>query len=122
MIYKIQSNSDKMFDLFEKISKTHNLIFTNNILYVAPNSLNSPDIRRIFVPKKDFFITEINENNLIYETVSVKEWVKNQSISIEVMKIERDKQIEIQEDIKFLELFQEEINELKREEERNGRN
>lgn len=91
MIFKIQSNfSNNLADIIEILSKKYEVMFYNNNLYASCLSEISTIVE--LKPKKNFYITEINEINLEFEPKTVVDWCKNQFINIDLRKYEIEQQ------------------------------
>lgn len=127
MIYKIQSNCDyNILEIIDKIKKYYNMIYYNNVLYIATKKINQEKVfektlKKFFKPNKNFLFTEINENNLKNENNLIMEWCKNIFVDLDVQKFENDNQDKLKEYLFDLDILEEKLKkELKRKEDGNA--
>lgn len=99
MIYKIIGNfTNENFDrIIEKLSLKFKFIYCNNTLYASIKNIDIIEegkefLHKIFKPAKDFFITEITEKSILKEDDVIIEWCKNNFVSLEKQKFEKEQQ------------------------------
>lgn len=127
MIYKIQSNKDyNILESIEKIKKDYDLIYYNKILYLGEkvfsqdSSVALKKVKKYFRPIKDFWISEIGENNLKNEPKIIVDWCINKFIELDLQKFEIDKQKEMEKYLKSLDVFAEKLKEEAKKKEKEG--
>lgn len=104
MIYKVQTDFKNLENIIKKLSKDFDILFFNNCLFASTKNLeNVPDIRKILLPKSDFYITEVTEENLKFEHSSVIEWCKDNFIKADMQKFEKENQDKLRAIMKLLE-------------------
>lgn len=108
MVYKIIDNFEVLSQHFEDL-KIYNIFLYNNCLYVSDTN-NSEDfyikINNMF---KDSKIYQINENNLIYETQNIIEWVKKELVKSDLVQYEKDNQKKLKNAMKILDNVEQEL-------------
>jgi phosphoglycerol transferase MdoB-like AlkP superfamily enzyme len=105
----------KIIDNFEILSqklndlKIYNIFLYNNCLYVSDVN-NSEDffekINGMFADSEKY---KINENNLIYETQNIIEWVKKELVKADLIQYEKDNQEKLINAMKILDSVEEEL-------------
>ena len=108
MVYKIIDNFEVLSQHFKDL-KIYNIFLYNNCLYVSDTN-NSEDfyikINNMF---KDSKIYQINENNLIYETQNIIEWVKKELVKSDLVQYEKDNQKKLKNAMKILDNVEQEL-------------
>lgn len=115
MIYKIQANFEVSFNNLIKILKSnYNLLFSNNAFYVCEkNNINDvQEFRDSIKAIKNTHISYLDVDNLKYESEQVIEWCKNFLVQQDIIKLENEKQEQLQDTMVFLDKFDEEINKI----------
>lgn len=109
MIYKVQSNifCTKLSTILKKAEKNFDILFSSGNLFLSIKKYSQKDnsdelVKQVCKPAKDFFITKINENNLLYESQDVKEWCKDKFVALEYQELEEKEQERLQYLYKFL--------------------
>lgn len=107
MIFKIQLELlDNLFEIIEKLSIKYEIIFFNNNLYLSYwddiNSKEMKEIKKILNLGKTYYISEINENNLKFETRQVIDWCRDKFIKSDLKKFERNENEKILNVMKIL--------------------
>lgn len=99
MVYKIIGNftNENFEKIISKVSSKFKFMYYNDTLYVSMKLVDSLKedkefLYRIFKPAKDFFIVEINEQNILKEEDIIGEWCKDNLVSLEKQKFEKDEQ------------------------------
>lgn len=99
MIYKIQTdfvNTNSLEKTIKKLSKDFNILFFNNSLFASVKNLeNTPDIKKLLIPKSSFYITEVTEDNLKFEHNTVIEWCKDNFIKLDMLRFEKENQAKL---------------------------
>lgn len=104
MIYKIVSDFTKLDITLRKLTNNFNVIFYGTSLFAAKKVYDDDvDIRELLKPKKDYFVSEINEDNLKYESQNVIEWCKDNFIKLDLQRLEKEKQEELKALMSILE-------------------
>lgn len=117
MIYKIVSDFNNDLDKILKHFQTEFvLMFYNNVVYIA-NKDEKETITNIksFVSKvikTNFYLQEINENNLKYEPPQVVEWCKGQFIRLDTLRFEAERQVELRAMLDFVKAVGENLEQL----------
>lgn len=99
MIYKIIGNfTDENFDkIIAKIASRFKFMYCNDTLYISMKSIDSIGedrefLYKIFRPARDFFIVEINEENILKEDDVIGEWCKDNFVLLEKQRFEKEQQ------------------------------
>lgn len=99
MIYKIIGNfTDENFDkIITKVASRFKFMYCNDTLYISMKSIDSIGedrefLYKIFRPARDFFIVEINEENILKEDDIVGEWCKDNFVLLEKQRFEKEQQ------------------------------
>ena len=102
MIYKIIGNfTDQNFNrIIDKISLKFNFIYCNDTLYISIKNIDSLSenkdyLAKLFKPAKDFFITEITEQNILKENEMISEWCRENFVRLESQKFEIEQQAKL---------------------------
>jgi hypothetical protein len=100
MIFKIQLDLlDNLFEIIEKLSSKYEIIFFNNNLYLSYwDDINKEDmkkIKKILSLGKSYYISEINENNLKFETKQVVDWCRDKFIKSDLKRFEKNEKEKI---------------------------
>lgn len=116
MIYKIITNFEQDLDKILKHFQTEFvLLFYNNAVYIANKSEKETTNINKFVSrviKSNFYIQEINENNLKYEPTQVVEWCKGQFIRLDTLRFEAERQEELKAMLEFVNAVGENLEQL----------
>ena len=116
MIYKIITNFEQNLDKILKHFQTEFvLLFYNNVVYIANKSEKETTNINKFVSrviKSNFYIQEINENNLKYEPPQVVEWCKGQFIRLDTLRFEAERQEELKAMLDFVNAVGENLEQL----------
>ena len=116
MIYKIITNFEQDLDKILKHFQTEFvLLFYNNAVYIANKSEKETTNINKFVSrviKSNFYIQEINENNLKYEPPQVVEWCKGQFIRLDTLRFEAERQEELKAMLEFVNAVGENLEQL----------
>lgn len=109
MIFKIQSNifQTSLSSILDKAQINFDILYDGRSLFLSIKKYKDKDkseslVKKICKPSKDFLITEINENNLLYESQEVKEWCRNKFVALEYQELEDKEQKKLQYLYKFL--------------------
>lgn len=120
MIFKVVTDFDDE-NILKKIS-SYNIILFEDALYISDVKTGNyksfkNKIKSIF--NKNCYLKNINEENLKYENQIVKDWCINQLRWAEVVKVEREQQEQIKNQLRALDKLEEEIfsNSINKEEE-----
>ena len=97
MIYKIIGNfTDENFDkIIAKVASRFKFMYYNDTLYISMKSIDSIGedrefLYKIFRPARDFFIVEINEENILKEDDVIGEWCKDNFVLLEKQRFEKE--------------------------------
>lgn len=116
MIYKIITNFEKDLDkILKHFQSEFVLLFYNNVVYIADKSEKATTNINEFVSrviKSNFYIQEINENNLKYEPPQVVEWCKGQFIRLDTLRFEAERQEELKAMLDFVNAVGENLEQL----------
>ena len=112
MIYKIQCNfkEKSVGEVLSKLESFFNIIFVNNVIYI---SLKSVDVLKnpveLLKPKRDFFIMEINEENLSFEPEVVRNWVRDHFVRLDLQRFEKEEQLKMKQLLESLDELEKQI-------------
>ena len=96
MIYNIVSDFSKLDISLRKLTNNFNVFFYGTSLFAAKKVFDDDvNIKELLKPKKDYFVTEINEDNLKYESQNVIEWCRDNFIKLDLQRLEKEKQAEL---------------------------
>jgi hypothetical protein len=114
MIYKVQNPSvEKLMELMDLFKKEFNMLFCGNVLYMSLKSIKNTQKEKIeSLKKNDFYIIELNAENLKFETTNVIEWCKNNFYLLEKEKFEFEQQDKLQDMLDFIDAFEQELQKL----------
>lgn len=105
----------KIIDNFEILSqklndlKIYNIFLYNNCLYVSDVNNSEDFFEKISEMFADSEKHKINENNLIYETQNIIEWVKRELVKADLIQYEKDNQEKLINAMKILDSVEEEL-------------
>lgn len=109
MIFKIQSNifQTNLNTILNKAKKDFDILYSENNLFLSIKNYSNKGnakilVKKIFKPAKDYLITEIDENNLMYESQEIKEWCRDKFLALEYQELEEKEQEKLQYFYKFL--------------------
>lgn len=99
MVYKIigKFTDDNFFKIVDKVSARFKFIYCNDTLYISMKNVDSLEkdreyLYKIFKPARDFFITEITEQNIFKESEIIVEWCRDNLVLLEKQKFEKEQQ------------------------------
>ena len=122
MIFKVQSNifQTNLSKILNKAQKNFDILYSENNLFLSiKNYLDDNKaeamIKSFCKPNKDYLITKINEDNLMYESQEIKEWCKDKFISLEYQKLEDEEQEKLKNFYKFLVDFDNNLSSIRKE-------
>lgn len=99
MILKIQGdfNNKKFSELIELLKKYFKFIFYNESLYIALKNFCDKDeakieIEKIFKKFSNFYVKEIDENNILSEDDEIVSWCKNNFVALDRQRFEIEQQ------------------------------
>ena len=99
MVYKIQGNfnEDNFEGIFKKLGPHFKLIYKYNTLFAALidyNFVNKSEsyLRNALRPSKDFYISEINEKNIMREEQSIIQWCRDNLVNLDRQRYEKEEQ------------------------------
>ena len=109
MVYKIQGNfnEDNFESIFKKLGPHFKLMYKYNTLFAALidyNFVNKSEsyLRNALRPSKDFYISEINEKNIMREEQSIIQWCRDNLVSLDRQKYEKEEQARLKEVMKAM--------------------
>lgn len=109
MVYKIQGNfnEDNFEGIFKKLGPHFKLMYKYNTLFAALidyNFVNKSEsyLRNALRPSKDFYISEINEKNIMREEQSIIQWCRDNLVSLDRQKYEKEEQARLKEVMKAM--------------------
>lgn len=109
MVYKIQGNfnEDNFEGIFKKLSPHFKLMYKYNTLFAALidyNFVNKSEsyLRNALRPSKDFYISEINEKNIMREEQSIIQWCRDNLVNLDRQKYEKEEQARLKEVMKAM--------------------
>lgn len=103
MVYKIIGNFDDTFGTkLEKLSKKCICIYRNEALFVAPKDVQDVNniedfFKKIFKPQKNYFITKIDQNNIMREEQVVRQWCLDSFVRLETQLYEINEQAKLKQ-------------------------
>lgn len=117
MIYKIITNFNNDLDkILQHFQKDYVIMFYRNAIYIANLTGNKTQKTvKTFVSKvikDDFYLQEINENNLKYEPPQVIEWCKQQFVRLDTLKFEEERQEELRSMLSFVRAVESNIEQM----------
>lgn len=117
MIYKIITNFEQDLDkILKHFQSEFVLLYYNNVVYIANKGIEKTtsniDSFVSKVIKSNFYVQEINENNLKYEPPQVVEWCKGQFIRLDTLRFEAEKQEELKAMLEFVNAVGENLEQL----------
>ena len=109
MVYKIQGNfnEDNFEGIFKKLGPHFKLMYKYNTLFAALidyNFVNKSEsyLRNALRPSKDFYISEINEKNIMREEQSIIQWCRDNLVNLDRQKYEKEEQARLKEVMKAM--------------------
>ena len=109
MVYKIQGNfnEDNFESIFKKLGPHFKLMYKYNTLFAALidyNFVNKSEsyLRNALRPSKDFYISEINEKNIMREEQSIIQWCRDNLVNLDRQKYEKEEQARLKEVMKAM--------------------
>ena len=117
MIYKVITDfGENLETILKYFQKDYNIIFYKNVIYMADkeDTETKKDVKRFAseIIKQDFYLQEINENNLKYEPPQVVEWCKEQFVRLDTLRFEAKQQEELKAMLEFINAIEKNLNEL----------
>ena len=109
MVYKIQGNfnEDNFEGIFKKLGPHFKFMYKYNTLFAALidyNFVNKSEsyLRNALRPSKDFYISEINEKNIMREEQSIIQWCRDNLVNLDRQKYEKEEQARLKEVMKAM--------------------
>ena len=109
MVYKIQGNfnEDNFEGIFKKLRPHFKLMYKYNTLFAALidyNFVNKSEsyLRNALRPSKDFYISEINEKNIMREEQSIIQWCRDNLVNLDRQKYEKEEQARLKKVMKAM--------------------
>lgn len=109
MVYKIQGNfnEDNFEGIFKKLGPHFKLMYKYNTLFAALidyNFVNKSEsyLRNALRPSKDFYISEINEKNIMREEQSIIQWCRDNLVNLDRQRYEKEEQARLKEVMKAM--------------------
>lgn len=104
MVYKIIGHftDDNFGKIIDKISGKFKSIYVDGTLYIGLSKIEDKDehwsiIKKAFKPSRDFFITEINEKNIMDEEMTIMEWCRDRLLDLDRQRYEKENQEHLRE-------------------------
>lgn len=109
MVYKIQGNfnEDNFEGIFKKLGPHFKLMYKYNTLFAALidyNFVNKSEsyLRNALRPSKDFYISEINEKNIMREEQSIIQWCRDNLVNLDRQRYEKEEQARLKKVMKAM--------------------
>ena len=117
MIYKIIADfGEQLETILKHFQKDYNIMFYKNVIYLADkeDSETKKNVKKFAskIIKDDFYLQEINENNLKYEPSQAVEWCKDQFIRLDTLRFEAKQQKELKAMLNFISDIEKNLGEL----------
>lgn len=112
MVYKIQSNlfPAQFGQTIELLKKNFNMFLVDNVIYVARRTYSDRvSLTTLLKPKKDYFISEITNENLLFEPQMVQDWCVQKFTLLETQKYEAENQERLRLSAEQLDFFEKEL-------------
>lgn len=117
MIYKVITDfGENLETILKHFQNDYNIMFYKNVIYLADKEAieTKKEVKQFAskIIKQDFYLQEINENNLKYEPPQVVEWCKDQFIRLDTLKFEAKQQEELKAMLEFISAIGKNLEEL----------
>lgn len=111
MIYKILMEMKNFEDIIKSLSDKFYILFLNNSLYICDKRYKNVSKKSIckLLSNDNVCLIEINENNILYESNNAKAWCEDKFIKRDLKKLEDDKQEELKELMKNIDIFEDKL-------------
>lgn len=116
MIYKVVGNfnQENFEKIIKRVSERFGFMYYNETLYLSVKDYDSMEghkdvLSKAFRPSKDFLIREITSENILKEPEIISEWCRNNFVSLEQQKYEKEQQAKLQEVWKAMDKMEKEL-------------
>lgn len=99
MVYRVIGNftNDNFEKLLTKLCSKFKTLYLNNVLYLALINFNDKDIcddtlKKVFKPTRDFFITKIEEGNIMDLEPDALVWCRDNLVELDKQRYEKENQ------------------------------
>ena len=99
MVYRVIGNftNDNFEKLLTKLCSKFKTLYLNNVLYLALINFNDKDIcddtlKKVFKPARDFFITKIEEGNIMDLEPDALVWCRDNLVELDKQRYEKENQ------------------------------
>lgn len=111
MIYKIIVDFKNLEHIIDVLKDKFDIIIYQGVIYICKK--NYKNITNIQIKKilglDNIFIEKIDETNLEYQDVFIKNWCTNKFVEKDLKSLEKEKQNEIKQIMKFIDDFEIEL-------------
>lgn len=114
MIYKIVTDFSDLIDIVEKLKNNYNIIMTQGQLFICEKNYKTISLKKLKkeIGKENVFISQIDENNLKYESPEVITWCRDYFVDRDVKRYEEERQDEIKNFMNILDDFEKELKKM----------